>query len=332
MKSLILTRVTALTIAALASVPMALAAAAPNTPASTPASPASEPAADTVVSKVTIDGQTYPLTFGEVKDKVKVLPPQLQGAPFNDIFPLLQKSLETEKIIMHNAEKAKVTDDPSYQTQVKECQKGVKQKIFLENAVDKRATDEEYRKVYDEYKKSAPKENEFDISMITLTEKAKATKVLADAKTGGPAGFAAVANKESMNKIPDGSLGYVRLGDLPEAFRKEVQGAAKATIIPKVIEVSMPDPTDPNKKITTYNIILVKDKRPAQFPEFDAVKGELKAIVYSRLMKDVIKDFEKQATVERFGMDGKPLEKKADAPKDAAPANSDKPVKAAPAA
>ena len=112
-----------------------------------------------------------------------------------------------------------------------------------------------------------------------------------------------------MNKIPGGNLGYVRLGDLPEAFRDKVKAAAKATVIANFIEVSMPNPSDPSKKVTTYNILLVKDKREAKFPEYEAVKPELKTVVTQRLMKDVIKDFEKDAKIEH------PLEPKADAAK-----------------
>jgi hypothetical protein len=244
-----------------------------------------------------------------VKDKLKVLPPQLQNAPFNEFFPILQKSMETEQIIMYLAKKSKVADDPEYQKLVQECQKGVMQKLFLDKAVEARATEEEFRKVYDEYKKSAPKEEEFDLSIITLTDKAKAATVLKDVKAAGPAAFGAIADAESMNKIPGGNLGYVRLGDLPEAFRDKVKSAAKATIIPNIIEVTMPNPSDPSKKVTTYNILLVKDKREAKFPEYEAVKAELKSVVHSRLMKDVIKDFEKQATIEH------PLEPKADSTK-----------------
>ena len=156
----------------------------------TPAPAAAEPADSAVVSRITIDGQTIEVTYGQVKDKVKVLPPQLQNAPFNEFFPILQKSIETEQIIMYLANKAKVTDNPEYQKMVKECQKGVMQKLFLDMAVAKRATEEEYRKVYDEYKKSAPKEDEIDLSIITVTDKAKAAKLLKDAKAAGPAGFA----------------------------------------------------------------------------------------------------------------------------------------------
>jgi peptidyl-prolyl cis-trans isomerase C len=315
MKSLISTRIAALSIALLVSVPMALCVPAQAATATATPSSAPEPAASTVVSKVAIDGKTIEITYGQVKDKLKVLPPQLQNAPFNEIFPLLQKSIETEQIITYLANKAGTQNDPEYQKLVQECQKGVLQKLFLDKEVEKRATEEELKKAYDEIKKAAPKEDEYNLSMITVTDKKKAEKILKDAKAAGPSGFAALADKESMNKIPGGNLGYIRLGDLPEAFRDKVKGAAKATILANVIEVTMPDPSDPNKKVVTYSIILVQDKRPAVFPAMEAVRAELLAAIKARLMKDSIKDLEAPAKVERFGMDGKPIEQKTDAPK-----------------
>lgn len=313
MKSLISTHAAALSIALLASISVvspvvAAADPAPTTPAAA-APEAAEPAESTVVSKVTIDGKTISVTYGQVKDKLKLLPPQLQNAPFKEIFPLLQKSVETEQIISHLAEKAGTKNDKEYPTMVSECQKGVLQKLFLDKEVAKRATEAELKKSYEEVKKAAPKEDEYNISMITLTDKKKAQELLKSTKVPK---FAEVANKESMNKIPDGNLGYVRLGELPEAFRDKVKGAAKATIVQNVVELSMPDPTDPKKKLTTYNIIMVQDKRPATFPPFEAVKGELKSAISSKLAKEAIKEFEGQAKVERFTMDGKPMDDKAE--------------------
>jgi hypothetical protein len=93
----------------------------------------------------------------------------------------------------------------------------------------------------------------------------------------------------------------------------------------------MPDPSDANKKVTTYNILMVKDKRAATFPPFEAVKGELKSAVGSKFAKEAIKEFEGKAKIELFGMDGKPLEApKADAPK--VDASKVETTKAAPAA
>lgn len=313
MKLLISSRAAALAILLLvSSVPMTMGATA-SPGATSASSSAGEPADSTVVSKITIDGKTIQITYGQVKDKLKLLPPQLQNAPFKEIFPLLQKSVGTEQIISYLAEKAGLKNDPEYQKMVVECQKGVLQKLFLDKEIEKRATDDKLRESYKEVKDAAPKEDEYNISMITLTSKKEAEDILKDLKKSGISKFAEVANTKSKNKIPDGNLGYVRLGELPEAFRDKVKNAAKATIIPTVVEISMPDPTDPAKKVTTYNIILVQDKRPATFPAFEAVKGELKAAVGSKFAKEAIKEFEGQAKVEHFTMDGKPIEQKADA-------------------
>ena len=60
---------------------------------------------------------------------------------------------------------------------------------------------------------------------------------------------------------------------------------------------------------------MVQDKRPATFPAFEAVKGELKGAVGSKFAKEAIKEYEGKATIETFTMDGKPIDQKADAAK-----------------
>ncbi|MCE3230454.1 MAG: hypothetical protein K0R52_382 [Alphaproteobacteria bacterium] len=330
MKSLISSRAAAVAMALLASIPMAMGAGAA---APSPAAPAAEPSESTVVGIITIDGTVVKkVTAGDVKSKLAVLPPQLAGAPYDQIFPLLLKSVVTEQIITYYAGKAAIKSKPEYAKMVEECKKGAEQKLFLEGEIDKLATPAELEKSYKEVKEAAPKEDEYNVSMITVTDKQKASRLLQEAKKAGVAKFGELANKESMNKIPDGNLGYVRLGELPEAFRDKVKNAAKATIVPNVVEISMPDPSEPNKKVTTYNIILVQDKRPAAFPPFEAVKNELKAAVSSKFAKQVIKDLEGKAKIELFGLDGKPLDQKADAPKAGDASKAEEAPKAAPAA
>lgn len=308
MKSLIFSsRAAVLAVGLLASVPAIVGVRADN--ATPPAPSSSEPAESTVVGKVTIDGTVVRVTAGDVKSKLTVLPPQLANAPYDQIYPFLLKSVVTERIISYYAGQAKVKDKPEYAKMVEECKRGAEQKLFLDGEIAKRATDEELKKSYEEVKKTAPKEDEYNVSMITVTDQSQARKILKTVKVNN---FAEVANKESMNKIPDGNLGYVRLGELPEAFRDKIKNAAKATVLKDLVEISMPDPSTPNKKIKTYNIVMVQDKRPATFPPFEAVKGELKNAISSRLAKEVIKDLESKAKMELFGLDGKPLDQKAD--------------------
>lgn len=326
MKSLFISRAAALAVLLLAS---SASMAKIESPAPNITLPTDEPADSTVVSRIRPDkkdSKKIDITLGHVRNKVKLLPREIKAAPFKEIFPLLRKSVDTEQIVSYRADKADTKNDPEYARMVAECQKGVEQKLYLDKEIEKRATDAELKKSYDEVKAAAPKEDEYNISMITLTNKKEAEDVLRDLKKTGISKFAEVANTKSKNKIPDGNLGYVRLGELPEAFRDKVKNAAKATIIPTVVEIAMPDPTDANKKVTTYNIIMVQDKRPATFPPFEAVKEELKTALSSKFAKEVIKELEAEAEIEHFTMDGKP--EKADT----APTAGAEAPKAAPAA
>jgi peptidyl-prolyl cis-trans isomerase C len=314
MKSSLSSRAIVLALAFLATAPQISYAAASPSPV------AAEPSDKTVVAKITIDGKVIEITLGQVKDKVQLLPPQLQKAPFKDIFPLILESVVTEQIVLTEAKKAGLESDPKYQKMVGECRNGVLQKLFLDKQIDKRATNEELKKAYEEVKKSAPKEDEYNISMITVADKKKADSIIKDLKKSGVSKFAEIADAESLNKIPGGNLGYIRLGELPEAFREKIKNASKATLVPSPVEMSLPDPKDEKKKITTYNVIFVQDKRAAAFPPYEAVKDELKGAIGSKFAKEAIKEFREKTQVELFNMDGSKIEEKKDAEPKAAPA------------
>jgi len=307
MKSSISSRAIALALTLLATAPQISYAGAPPSPV------AAEPSDTIVVAKITIDGKIVEVILGQVRDKIQLLPPQLQKAPFKDIFPLVLESVVTEQIVLAEAKKAGLESDPKYQKMVGECRNGVLQKMFLDRQIDKRATNDELKKAYEEVKKSAPKEDEYNISMITVTDKKKADAIIRDLKKSGISKFAEVADAESLNKIPGGNLGYVRLGELPEAFREKIKNASKATLVPTPIEMSLPDPKDEKKKITTYNVIFVQDKRPAAFPAYEAVKDELKGAIGSKFAKEAIKEFREKTPVELFNMDGSKIEEKKEA-------------------
>jgi len=311
MKSPLSFRATTLAIVLLTSASVSIGARADN-PASpaapSAASPAPEASDSTIVGIVTIDGNVIKVTAGDVKSKLSVLPPQLASAPYDQIYPLLLESVVTERIINYYADQAKIKDKPEYAKMVEECQKGAAQKLYLDGEIAKLATDEELQKTYNEAKKAAPKEEEYDIGIITVKDQKKAKEIL---KTVTVNTFSAVANKESENKAPDGALKNVRLSELPEAFRDKLKNAAKATILKDIIEISMPDPAS-NKKMKTYNIVMVQDKRPASFPPFEAVKGEVKRAVNNKLAKDAIEKLKSKAKIELFGLDGKPIDQKAD--------------------
>jgi len=330
MKSYISLRTTALAMIFLSSIAMVMETkgtdTTPSSTATTSTTP--EPSDSTVVAIISEKNGALikKVTYGEVKAKAQMLPKQLtNNAKFKDIFPLLVKSVATEAAIINRAEKSGIKNRPEFKVMKEQCESGVLQKSFIDDEIDKLATEEELMKAYKEVKEAAPKGTEYNISMITVQDKQKANSILKDlTKAGAITKFAEYADKESLNKIPGGNLGFVRLEELPEPLRKPIEGAAQATIVPKVVEISMPDPSTPGKKVTTFNIIYVQGKRPAVFPPFESVKEELKTALSTKLAKEVIKKIEGEVEFQLFNAEGKPLDQKAEAP--SAPAKAPEPT------
>jgi peptidyl-prolyl cis-trans isomerase C len=299
--------------------------AQPGTPA-TDAKTANVTLKDTdIVAKITLDGKSYQITFGELKKKLKTLPPQVQGAPLPQIYEPLLNSAIHMIVIEHNAKKLGLEKDEDVQQGIKDCQQAMVMKAYIDGNVhglnkpniklDAVATEAELKRAYDEIIKILPKMEEARMHQAIFTKKEEAVKFIAELKKN--ADFAKVlADAQKTNAdIKGGDLGYVKIPELPASIAEKVKKAAKATIIAEPIEEQL----DGQK---LYIAVKVDDKRVAPTPTFEEMKDEVKSITYPKFAQQVIERDMKAAKVEKTGLDGKPMtdapkaeEKKAETPK-----------------
>jgi peptidyl-prolyl cis-trans isomerase C len=267
-----------------------------------------------VVAKVTIDGNTYQITFGELKKKLKTLPPQVQGAPIHQIYEPLLNSAVHMMVIEHNAKKLGLEKDEDVQQGIKDCQGAILMKSYIDGGVwgmnkpgikiDALATEAELKKAYDEIIKILPKVEEVGMHQAIFMKKEEAKKFINDLK--GKKFEDVLAEAQKTNKdIKGGDLGYIKLPELPASIAEKVKKAAKATVIPEPIEEQID-----GQKI--YIVVKVDDKRTAPTPTFEEMKEEVKSITYPKFAQQIIERDIKSAKVEKTGLDGKPM---ADAPK-----------------
>jgi peptidyl-prolyl cis-trans isomerase C len=79
----------------------------------------------TVVAKVDIDGKKKEITVGELKRRMKALPPQLQGESMDKIFdPLVQSSVDMA-IVTHLAKKAGLDKDEEVKARIADCEEAM---------------------------------------------------------------------------------------------------------------------------------------------------------------------------------------------------------------
>lgn len=307
--------------------------AAASDAAAAPADTAIALTDSTVVAKVTIDGKTIEINFGQLKEQLKSLPANVQGAPIKEIYePLLQNSVNLA-IITAKAKNQGLDKDAEVLRRIAECQEAMLQKTFLEREVAKLQTPEELKKAYDEVIKILPKVDQVRLSQAIFKNEADAKKFITAVKKINNFEKALKEAKDSGKEVEGGDMENIRMDALPPDIAKEVSKAAKATLIDKPIAVELAG----NK---LYFVIRVNDKSPAPQPTFEQLESELKQITFQKFAKTVLDKVILDVKVEKVGLDGKPMTDKpveapkaaVEAPKPEAATPANTPAAAAPAA
>ena len=255
------------------------------------------------------DGRTVLLK--EILDAVKTLPPQLQGAPFGEIFEPLALRIVDMKLILDAAKAAGLEKDVTTVKKLEDVKAATLHKAFLDKKVSELVNDSMLKTKYQELLKLLPK-NQMEVRLrhIMVKTKEEAEEVIKEIKSGKT--FDDLVKSKSIDdktKDKKGEIGYVRRDEIPGEFGDIVFSAAKATLVK--------DPISLGK--LGWSVVRVEDKRAIEPPKFEEVKGELQKIVESEKVVEVLDKLREESGVKAFDMNGAPLSLKEEAPKAAAP-------------
>ncbi|MBF0094037.1 MAG: peptidylprolyl isomerase [Alphaproteobacteria bacterium] len=233
-------------------------------------------------------------------DKLMEAQPQLKGAPINVIYEPLLNHLVSSELILIEARKDKLQDEPAFKAQMKDVEAQLLRKTFLSKAVSGQITDASLKTHYDKLIKDVPSKEEIHARHILVASEAEAKAVITEIKTG--AKFADVAAKKSTDasKSRGGDLGFLPRDALVDAF-------AEAAMKLKPGEMTQ----TPVKTPFGWHVILFEGTRMAK-PDFAEVKDEVRADLVEKLVQKVVEGLTAKATIQRFSPDGAPLAPKAD--------------------
>ncbi len=242
------------------------------------------------------------ITFAQLQESVKTLPPQLREVPFHKIFEPLLNRLVDMKIITLALKKDGIDKDPAVLKKLDEARDALIQKAFLDKEIATLITPEMLKEKYQELLKMLPKgEMEIRLRHILVKTKKEADEVIKSLKGG--ASFDELVKTKSIDeqtKANNGELGYVRKSELPKEFGEAVFKAAKATMLPEPVSLGE----------LGFSIVRVEDKRPVEPPQLEEVKGELLKILSAEQATKVLEKIRKEVPVKKFDMEGKPLVEK----------------------
>lgn len=264
---------------------------------SLPAFAEDKPAAaggDPVVARV--NGQE--IRRSAVIEELQAMGPQAQQVPPQVLYPQILQRLVITKLVSSEGYKQKLQDDAEVKSRLKEAEENIVADVYVKKTVSPKITDDKLKAKYDELAAKFKPEDEVRARHILVPTEAEANEVIKQLKGG--ADFAKLAqekSKDSGSFKQGGDLGYFTKTAMVKPF-------ADAAFGMKVGQVS----DKPIKTDFGYHVIKVEDKRKTAPPPVTEVKEQLRTQVGQEMAQQLVKDLETKAKIERFNLDGSPLQ------------------------
>lgn len=244
----------------------------------------------------TVNGEK--ITLSEVEN-VHSANPQLSGVPLETIYEPLLDNIIDLNIVAGAAKAEKLQNTAEFKKMMRDFEKQLMARFYLEQQAKKKQTKESLREMYDQYIKDNPPQEEMSAAHILLKTEKEAQDVIKQLEKG--ADFAELANKLSENKgLEDGDLGYFSRDLMVPEF-------SEAAFAMKEGEISK----KPVKTKFGYHIIKAGPRRLAEPPKFEDMEKELKQAQSAKIVEETMKELRKKAkivkTPVKFDANGKPV-------------------------
>jgi peptidyl-prolyl cis-trans isomerase C len=221
------------------------------------------------------------LALASVDQQYSQLPPdQRRAAAF---MAIMEIKLLAARAVVEGLDK-----DPEFQRRMAFLRDRALHSEVIDKDVGAKITDAEVRARYDKQISETPPANEVKARHILVKTKEEADAIVKQLDGGGD--FVALANEHTTDpsgKTTGGDLGYFAPGQMvPEfekaAFALEVGGYTK----------------EPVQSQFGWHIIKVEDKRAQQPPAFDAVKDQIRNLVFRDNYFALVEQLRKDGKVE----------------------------------
>lgn len=250
--------------------------------------------ADPIVVK--IDGK--PILRSEIMKQIDRLGPQAAQMPPQMLLPRVVEGLVATRVVAEAGYAKGLQNSPEVKEQLQNLEKEVVAQTYVKQTVEPQITEDKIKARYDELVKQFKPEDEVRARHILVKTEAEAKDLIKQIKGG--ADFAKLATEKSTDTgsaKQGGDLGYFPKGEMVKAF-------ADAAFAMKVGELS----DKPIKTDFGYHVVKVEDKRKSSPPTIDAVKPQIKNALGQEITAKLVQDMVKAAKVERFNLDGTPIE------------------------
>lgn len=239
---------------------------------------------DTDMVVATVNGDKIMLSEIET---IQQSNPQLGALPLESIYePLLDNVIDLT-VVSNAAKSAKVQNDPEFKKMMKDVEKQMLARFYLEKKAKDGQTKEKLMAMYEQFKKDNPPQDEMQAFHILLKTEKEANDVIKQLNKG--ADFAELANKVSENKgLEGGDLGYFSRDLMVPQFSDAAFSMKEGEISKKPVKTKF-----------GYHVIKAGPHRLAEVPSFEEVEKELTQAQAGQTVEQTMKDLRAKAKINK---------------------------------
>jgi len=256
---------------------------------------AQQPSADEDTVVAIVDGVA--VHRSELEEVARGLPEQFQQMPLQMLYGILLDRVIDFRLLANEAERLDVADDPAVEAALARARADVLRDALVQQKIREETTADKLRERYEGLKQREDFAQQEVHARHILTESEEEARAVIEELQGG-ADFAALAEERSVGPSAEGGgdLGFFRREQMVPEF-------AEAAFALEPGEIT----TEPVQTQFGWHVIKVLDRRTAE-PTFAESEPQLRQELARDIVTALVADLREDAEIERFNLDGTPLE------------------------
>ncbi len=232
------------------------------------------------------------ITVAEVKEAYAGTPQIKTQVSFEEFYNRALEVMINSKLALQAATAANVQASAEYQKELAVMQDDLARKVYIDQQLTKKVTDEEVKKVYDEYVANFKSEKEVKAKHI-LVDTEDLAKEIIEKLNKKSAKFDDLAKQYSKDQA---DLGYFTAEAMVPEFSEAAFAMKKGTFSQKPVKTEF-----------GYHVILVEDIRDSKPLAFEAVAEQIKGNLSQQAVGQIVAELHQNAQIEKFDLKGKKI-------------------------
>ena len=253
-----------------------------------------------------VDG--HKIHLSDLAKAAQSLPPQLQQAPPQELYPVLLNRLVDERALLVQARKGDIAKKASVKIAMRHAADRALEAAYLREQVKPKLSDDAVKAYYQKHYVGQKQPEEVKARQILVKTQAEAQAIVK--QLDGGAKFATLAEKDSIDPGAKngGELGWFTKDEMVKPFADAAFALKPGTYTKTPVHSQF-----------GWHVIESQGKRQKPAPSFDDVKDKIRQTLTDKAITDALQDARKGVTVKLFNPDGSPATEPAATAPDASP-------------